>query len=148
MPVADPCLFRRRARVSAPAAAGLAGLLALELVLPGTAWAQAEDACRQNRDLAAKVEACTGLLTALDGSIGPNAWALVERANGWCRSGDVEAAVEDIWAWFEHDRAAIGLMQAELAALGFYAGPISGSYATGLDAAVIAWTEAGCPEAQ
>lgn len=147
MPDADPCLFRRCGRAAA-SAARVAALLALGLALPGTAQAQAEDGCRQNHDLVAKVEACTGLLTALDGSIGPNAWALVERANGWCWSGDAEAAVEDIWAWFDEDRAAIGLMQAKLAALGLYAGPISGSYATGLDAAVIAWAEAGCREAQ
>jgi|HigsolmetaAR202D_1030399.scaffolds.fasta_scaffold45867_2 hypothetical protein len=145
---ASGCSERPFRRWGCRCSAVAVGIALLAAPLPMPVAAEPDDACRQNEDLVRKQQACTGLLTVLDGTIGPNAWALVERANAWCWSGDAEQAVADIWAWFEEDRAAIRLMQEKLAVLGFYDGPANGGYSLALDNAVIAWAEAGCPEAR
>ncbi len=123
-------------------------LALLAALAAAPAHADPLDGCRQNQDLEQKVESCTGLLVVLDGVIGDHAWALAERANGHCWLGGSEAAVVDIWHWFSEDPASIRRMQAKLATLGFYAGEINGGFSAALDDAVIAWAEAGCPEAR
>lgn len=129
------------------------GMLALALfaacVLFATPQANADQVgdCRQNADLARKVQGCTALLGALDGVVDDHPWAYAERANGVCWAGDADRAVADIWRWFDIDPASIRRMQGKLAQLGFFTAEIDGGFSAELDTAVIAWAAAGCPEA-
>jgi len=122
-----------------------AAMLAIGLAAPMPAMADPVENCRQNADLALKIDSCTGLLMVLDGAISDHAWGLAERADGYCWLGEPEPAVVDIWTWFDEDPASIRRMQAKLQALGFYAGAIDSGFSAALDDAVVAWAEAGCP---
>lgn len=125
----------------------LAAFVAVGPVIVPPASANQVDDCRQNGDLALKVQGCTALLGALDGVADDHPWAYAERANGVCWHGEADRAVADIWRWFDADPASIRRMQGKLAQLGFYTAEIDGGFSAELDDAVIAWADAGCPEA-
>lgn len=132
-----------RPRLPRCATALLIGSIAV--TIPVEAMADPVASCRQSDDLTLKVDSCTGLLAPLDGVTGGNGWALAERADAYCRLGQPEQAVVDIWSWLDQDPASARRMQARLAMLGFYAGEDDGGFSAAFDDAVIAWIESGCP---
>lgn len=69
------------------------------------------------------------------------------RANARCATGDVQGAYQDRIQALYNRRFTASAAQAGLRRSGFYSGPADGIWAFDSEEALLAWTEAGCPDA-